>query len=532
MNFSSSYYSYKSTGAFSKLATDYVEANPFLKQFVAYEPNRQGILESIKNRGDIEVDRNLLLRVLKDQYNGFTIHEKISKNIDLLQQSNTFTICTAHQPNVLTGPLYFIYKIIHVIKIADELNVMIPENHFVPVYYMGSEDADFNELGSIFHKGIRYQWNTSQQGAVGRMTIDDSFLDFLNEVKSIIEKEPFGKEVVSMLENCYQLGETIQQATLKLVHQLFGRFGLLVIIPDHPLIKKKFSKVIEDEINFKSSHQILQNTLKLFSVNYTPVVTGRSLNLFYLKDNIRERIEETDGMFKIVNTSWVFTKEELMQEVSKYPERFSPNVVLRPLLQEMILPNVIFVGGGAELGYWMELKNIFEHHSVAFPVLLLRNSFLIINEKNAKKIADLKMEYPHLFWGEIEILDILIKNRSGKTITLAAEKKALEHLYLSMGDLAKSVDVTLEKHVAALLAKAQKKIDQLEKKIWRAERKKYQKELAMIKEIKLDLFPQHTLQERKDNFFIYAAHYGWGIVDEIYKASTSLEQQFCMLVAE
>jgi bacillithiol biosynthesis cysteine-adding enzyme BshC len=433
---------------------------------------------------------------------------------------------------VLTGHLYFIYKILHVIKIADELNESTDAAYFVPVYYMGSEDADLNELGRVFINGVCYQWKTDQQGAVGRMKIDEAFIDFLNEIRPEILKEPEGESVMSLLASCYQLGKTIQEATLELVNQLFGKFGLLILIPDNSLLKNSFKNIMEEELKSQSSYQILQNTLASFPSKYDTPAKGRLINLFYLKGNIRERIEKNDQVFKIVNTGLEFSEEEILKELHQYPEHFSPNVILRPLFQEMLLPNVVFVGGGAELGYWMELKNIFESYSIPYPLILLRNSFTIIEKSVAQKIEDLKLEPIELFQENHQMIDKMIEMQKIPGLFLASQKEELIQVYQKIEALAKASDVTLEKHVAALKSKALKKIEQLEKKMLRAERKRFQKELHFIINIKSDLFPNDALQERVDNFCFYAARYGLGFIDSLYSSSKTFDQLYCILVEE
>lgn len=509
-----------------------MEGDPALHGFYQYSPNREGLTKAIIDRSKTKTDRALLVNVLRHQYAGLELNEKVASNIDKLMNPNTYTICTAHQPNVLTGYLYFIYKILHVIKIADELNDTADDAYFVPVYYMGSEDADLNELGTVFINGVCYQWKTNQQGAVGRMEIDDAFIFFLKEIQVEIEKAPQGKTVMALLFSCYQKGNTIQQATLNLVNQLFGKFGLLVLIPDHPLLKTTFKKVMEEELTSQSSYQMLQNTLATFPGQYRAPAKGRPINLFYLRNNTRARIEKKDQKFVIVDTAIEFSQNEILQELQLYPERFSPNVILRPLFQEMVLPNVIFVGGGAELGYWMELKNIFQHYDIPYPLLLLRNSFVIIDKIDAEKISNLKLEPIELFQDNHLIIDRIFLNQKNTNLPLGIQKQELASVYSRISEIAKAADVTLEKHVLALQAKAVKKMEQLEKKMLRAERKKFKSELEIIQGLKSNIMPSQELQERADNFFWLAARYGLDILDSLYFSSRSFNQEFCIMVEQ
>src|ERR1700747_3163788 len=144
MNCSSEVIDYKATGYFSKMVTDYILANPLLKPFYEHAVSIDGIKSSIQKRKQFDTDRKLLINILNDQYKNVKLSDKQQTYIQQLSDNNTFTICTAHQPNIFTGPLYFIYKILHVIKIADDLQKQLTDYKFVPVYYMGSEDADLD----------------------------------------------------------------------------------------------------------------------------------------------------------------------------------------------------------------------------------------------------------------------------------------------------------------------------------------------------------------------------------------------------
>ncbi|RYF81666.1 MAG: bacillithiol biosynthesis BshC, partial [Chitinophagaceae bacterium] len=161
--------------------------------------------------------------------------------------------------------------------------------------------------------------------------------------------------------------------------------GLIVLIPDHPLLKQQMVKVFSDDLFAHKPFEIVQQTSGKISEAYTAQAFPREINLFYLKDDIRERIEEKEGSFHVLNTTLSFTAEELQSELQNHPERFSPNVILRGIYQETILPNLAFIGGGGELAYWLQLKDLFNHYSVVFPVLVLRNSFLVAEEKWRKK---------------------------------------------------------------------------------------------------------------------------------------------------
>ena len=378
MKFKATTIPYRATGLFSTLVNDYIEAKGTAQDFVAYTPNITGIKKAIEQRKKFPTNRKVLVDVLNQQYDQLAIQSKgISKqvldvvrsNIQLLGKENTYTITTAHQPNLFTGPLYFFYKIIQAIQLAAELKKQFPENNFVPVYYMGSEDADIAEVGSFTIGGVMHQWNTKQTGAIGRMKVDDGLLQLLQNIEGYWAVKPAGKEALATLKEAYQKGNTIIEATLHLVHAYFGKYGLVVVQPDDAALKSLFTNVMEKELVSQFSHKAIQPTLKKLSANYHVQSEGRELNLFYLKDDLRARIELKGEVYNIVDTNINFTQSEILKELKDHPERFSPNVILRGVYQETILPGVVFIGGGGELAYWMELKNVFEEVGVHYPVL-------------------------------------------------------------------------------------------------------------------------------------------------------------------
>ncbi len=529
MNCNATYYSYKSTGAFSKIVTDYLEQSPLLKEYYEFTPDIEGIKQSIKQRGLFDTNRKVLVKELRKQYVSVKVTPETTDNIESLLSENTFTICTAHQPNIFTGHLYFIYKIIHAIKLAHTLNESIPDCHFVPVYYMGSEDADLKELGEVSINGEKYTWETSQKGSVGRMKVDKGFISMISLIDGHLSIEPFGKEIGTILKEVYSMGKTIEQATFELVHQLFSSYGLLVLLTDNPSFKKQLSEIHARELTEHFSHKILSETLATFPEEYKMKATGRAINLFYLKDDLRERIEEVNHQFVVSNTSIVFSKEDLLKELKEYPERFSPNVVLRPVFQEFILPNVAFIGGGGELAYWLELKNVFKFSEVPFPVLVLRNSFTIVSKKVSTQISKLLFKPSDFFMSADEVKNILVKRESGLLLDLNKQKAAIKSSYRDMRIIANAVDITLSKHIDSLEEKALKKIEALEGKLLKAEKKKYDAQIRQIQKVKHSLFPEGSLQERVDNMLPFYAKWGSDFIQQLYNHSNSIDASFCII---
>jgi bacillithiol biosynthesis cysteine-adding enzyme BshC len=524
--------SYRQAGAFTKIILDYLDHDGKLKPFYSHPPTIEGIKEAIKFRKQFATNRDLLVAELNKQYSTIRTTDAVKQNIEALRSANTYTITTAHQPNIFLGPLYFLYKILHAIKLAADLEKLLPWNKFVPVYYMGSEDADLDELGHIYLGGEKLKWETKQTGVVGRMKIDKALVQLIDRMEGQLAVYPFGKEIISVIRDCYKEGETIQQATFKMVNALFEKYGLVVLIADTPGLKREMIKVFEDDLMQQVPSSIVERTTEELGRLYDVQANPREINLFYLKDDLRERIEVISGKYKVVHKHISFTKEELLAELNEHPERFSPNVILRGLFQETILPNIAFIGGGGEMAYWLELKNMFNHYGVPYPVLLLRNSFMIVEKKWREKIRKLSFETDDFFLPERELADRLVKRDTRLAVQLNGNLTNAEQLYELVKKQAVAVDATLGQHVEALKTKSLHQLRELEKKMLRAEKRKFSDQQRQIQAIKEKLFPKHGLQERIDNFSYYYAKWGSDFIQKLYEYSLGLEQEFVVMTEE
>jgi bacillithiol biosynthesis cysteine-adding enzyme BshC len=314
-----------------------------------------------------------------------------------------------------------------------------------------------------------------------------------------------------------------------MVNELFAEYGLLVLLPDSRLLKNAFSNVIERELLEQFSHTAVQETVAAFPAKYKVQASGRELNLFYLTDGARERIESVNGQWSIVNTEVKFSREQILQELKEFPERFSPNVILRPVFQETILPNVAFIGGGGEIAYWLELKKVFEAAAVPYPMLVLRNSFLLVDEKSDALINKLQLSNEAIFQPEFDLMNMLVKRESAHQLSLENEKLKLAEVYEQLKEIAGKVDVTLSAHTAALHKKSLQRIEILEKKMLRAEKEKFEAQQRQLHKLKTQLFPNSNLQERVENFMLQYAKSGKAFIQSIYENSLSLEQEFVIL---
>jgi bacillithiol synthase len=536
--------SYQQTGYFSKIITDYLDQAGALRPFYTHPVSIEGMRAALQARQQSPVDRQALVAALKEQYKAVgDLHAKglsdkegratslVQQNIDSLLDDNTFTVVTAHQPALFTGTLYFIYKILHTIRLAVSLKEQWPQYKFVPVFYMGSEDADLEELGKIYLDNEKLVWDTRQKGAVGRMK-PTGLEKILDRIEGEFSVGPFGKELVGLIKDAYGNSPDIQTATFRLIHSLFASYGLVVLIPDVASLKRSMIPVFEEDLLQQTPSTVVDRTIQELSKHYKVQANPRPINLFYLKDDLRGRIERVGDVYKVHESSLVFTEREIIAELHQYPERFSPNVILRGLYQETILPNIAFIGGGGETAYWLELKNLFEHYKVPFPMLILRNSFLLIEQEWAHKMERAALPVTEIFRSAEELINDLVKRSSALQLDLTVEIKEANAYYERIETIARAVDQTMVQHVEALHARALRPLQELEKKLLKAEKRKFSDLKRQIGILKSVLFPLNGLQERIDNFMPWYASRGLAFIEDIYKNSLTLEQQFVVLTEQ
>lgn len=523
MKTTSTHVSYCETNAFSKLVLDYLSGEAILRPFYQHSPDITGIKKAIEARNNGPVDRQLLVDQLRIQYSNILLEPKQEEHLQQLLLPNTFTITTAHQPNIFTGPLYFIYKILHAIKLAESLHQQLKDFQFVPIYYMGSEDADLDELGHFFVDAEKRTWQTTQTGAVGKMNTKGLEL-LTNQLEGQFNHLPYGPEMIAICRAAYEQHDNVQQATLYLVNELFKSFGLLIVIPDNAALKKVFVPIIKKELLGNFSQPEVDKSVKLLEPHYKIQVKGRPINLFYLsKDGQRERIEKLGDKWIVQALGLSFSEKEIMQLADEQPQLFSANVILRGVFQESILPNIVFIGGGGELAYWLELKGVFEKADVPYPLLVLRNSFLLLNERQQHWQIKNRLSDVDLFRPLQQLLDDMAIDSQSISLNATQEEKIIFKQYERWQQSAEKSDPSLKAYVAALHTKALQGLHELEKKMKRAARKNLGDSGRQVTTLKAQIFPTGNLQERIENFLPFYAAYGPDFIKALYRHSPALQ---------
>lgn len=496
---------YADTGQFSRIVTDYLSEDEKLKPFYGRFPHPENFGAQIDEKRAHFPHRKALAEALRAQYAGAGLK---CRAVDVLEEAQAYTVTTGHQVCLFTGPVYFIYKIITAVKTCRELALKYPSARFVPVFWMATEDHDFAEANHFRLRSARFEWESGQGGAVGRMSADG-----LEEVAARLEAALgtgySAGALVRLFREAYLGHADIAGATRFLVHALFGKYGVICVDGDDPALKSLAVPAFRRELFEGIAAPAKEETDAALAEHYGTQAHARDINLFYLADGLRERIVRSDsGRFRVLNTDLEFADADIEKLLEEHPERFSPNVILRPLYQEIILPNLAYIGGGGELAYWFQLKGVFRAFEIPFPILMLRNSVLIIDAETRELAEKLGLEDDAVFAKAETVETRLLRRESSAVLNLDKERDRLDAVFEDIRNRLGAIDFTLERSVDSGHARTERIVKNLEKKMLRAERKKQEVLLDRYARWRERLFPGSALQERSLNMAEFYLPYG------------------------
>jgi bacillithiol biosynthesis cysteine-adding enzyme BshC len=525
--------SYQNSGYFSPLMNDYLNQKNEIASLYHHFPTLENFKKQIEEKkinfnGNDNLKRQTLVNVLKNQYAKLNVSAETLNHIELLNNPNTFTITTGHQLNLFSGPLYFLYKIISTINLTKELKAKYPDYNFVPVYWMATEDHDFEEINYFNFKGKKFRWNKESTGPVGRLSTE-GLAEFLEIYALEIGSSTNANTIKKLFEDSYIKHDNLADSTRYLANALFGSSGLVILDADNPDLKRSFIPYIKDELLHQSSFKAVTETIAKMK-QYFVQVNPREINLFYIEDNLRERIIFENNVYKVNHTKIEFTETEILASLESNPEKFSPNVIMRPLYQEVILPNLCYIGGGGEIAYWLELKSFFASAKVTFPILLLRNSALLATEKQNKKADKLNLTWSDLFSKQASLVNRITQKLSDFPIDFTEQKEALKKQFEALLELANHTDKSFLGAVKAQEVKQIKGLETLEKRLLIAQKRKFHDELQRVVDLQNELFPNQSLQERQANFSEFYLESGDRLIPQIMSQLKPLEQNFDIVV--
>lgn len=496
----------------SRTDVAYQLQDPALKPFFRYAPEIGLLVDAMKERDKYPVNRELLTTVIRSQHLEYDSSDLVLDQINALREESTYTIITAHQPCLMTGPLYTIIKAISTIK-AAQMATKVSGKLVIPIFVVGGEDHDFDEMNhfNLYHDQIIWE-NAHTGGPVGRMDTG-SMEKVLLEISEKLSDQPTDRFLSDLITRTHRPGRRYAIAFADLIHNLLGKYGLVVALMDDPGFKNAFKEIMVKEIQEQISVATVRKAQEdLESAGFKAQAYVRELNLFYLGNGLRERILPTDNNDQLEyifeNSGRSFTTEELCELCRNSPENFSPNVVMRPLYQEFIFPNLAYIGGGGELAYWLERKSQFEAYGIPYPMLIRRDSILWISSRDAHFISEIGIKDGHLFDSSDEWIRFYLESRSTDLLDLETEKKGIESALHSIVQKSESLDPTLARSLEAEKVRILKAVEQIESRLYRTAKQKNEQTINKLTRTKEKLFPNNGLMERAENFIPYFSKYG------------------------
>lgn len=490
--------------AVPQLIRDYLDGTSDLEPFCSFRPTLRGLKEAASERSFSDQHRGTLVEVLQEQaHQSDFANAHTFAQIEQIAQAQTVTVTTGHQLCVYGGPLFFFYKILSVVKMAQELRSEGIEA--VPVFWMASEDHDFDEINHIYLNGEKVAWGRTATGPVGKLKMED-FADFRSHVHAAFAHDDRYAPSLKTLDRIFSEERTLAQAIRDLAYWAFADLGVVVLDADDYRLKRLFAPQLKLELEKSFSLEALEaQSQQLEALGHSIQVNGREINLFWMEDDYRERIVRDDHGFATADGVHRWERGELLNLVESHPQRFSPNVVLRPLFQEVILPNIAYVGGPGELSYWLQLKGVFDAVQVSFPAIVLRDMFALTNDGIEKRIEQLGIGYQDILRPLEEVFTELVRSE-GTNEQLVEEvggqfAQRMDELVKQLAE----IDPNMERSAKAERQRIANRLETLGKKVLRSDKQRHEVIRQRLQYIHKHLRPGGTPQERVHNWLQYAA---------------------------
>jgi bacillithiol synthase len=459
---------------------------------------------------------NILLRQNQD----FECGEQTFENLNRFQEENTFAIVTGQQVGILGGPLYTLYKIFSLLQITDHLNKNNTDKFFIPIFWLESEDHDFEEVNHVKIvnnenqiKIINYPAPSKSdvRGSVGEVTFDISIAAFIQEVSSSLPNSEYKTQIIDLISKAYIPGITFEKAFAQWINLLIPNSGIIFISPKDKSIKKLLSEVFQKEINDypKTSQLVIQKSAEL-EESYHAQIKPRALNLFIFYKEGRYLIEPREHDFSLKGTRKFFAKDELLEIAANSPELLSPNVVLRPICQDKLLPTAAYIAGPSEIAYFAQLKPVYKHFGISMPIIYPRASATIVEDKVARVLDKYELGLESIFEGYDSITDRVVDFVSEVKIEDLFNDSAkriidiLNEMKFGLGYIDQTLLGTLEN----TQAKIEGAFQVLKEKTHAAQKHKHEIAIKQVEKVLNNLFPDGNFQERELNIINYLNKYG------------------------
>lgn len=473
--------------------------------------------------------RDAVADALADQNRWAGAGEQTFANIERLRQKDSVVVITGQQAGLFTGPLYTVFKALTAIKLAERLRA--EGVNAVPMFWIASEDHDFEEVNHtrlVNREGqlvtITYAGCSPKEGKpVGHVKLNEKISENIDEVIAALPESEFMPRLIEDLRDSYRAGANFADAFGKMMMKLFGKFGVVLINPLDDRLKavagEIYSRAMSNAPDFAA--RLVNASAQLESSGYHAQVytNADAVPLFMLDDGRRTAmVRRDDGRFHLKNGEKSFGADELLETVRRCPSCFSPNVTLRPIVQDFLLPTVAYIGGPAEIAYFAQLRPNYRLLDRVDPVVLPRASFTLIEKRHAKTMSKYGIQFADLFAGFEEALKAVVeRSLDQNTATIFDEtEKAFEDQLEKLRASLVAVDPTLADALKGGREKILYQLHNLRTRFIHTRGKRDETTKQQIERLFSVLYPNKNLQEREINVAYFLARYGYELIDRIY----------------
>lgn len=524
-----------SPNGFSRLFQDYIHNFSKLKHLYASDfHSLENIQRHIEKSQKTNEHRSLLCDILIDQHRQFGCSDKTLSIVESLRHENTFCVVTGQQVGILGGPLYTLYKAFTAIQLADHLNERFPGYRFIPVFWLEGEDHDFAEINSITLLNQENQPNKIEYlidgkpleknlGAVGELVLDEAWQRCTDQLAKVLPATEFRTSLLNAVRQSYAAGKTLNQSFVhwisSIISERVGENPIVFISSNDKRIKQTLHPIFLKELQeFPKTSQLVIDQSAVLERDYHAQIKPKAINLFLFHKGGRYLIEPRDDGFSLKGVRYSPTRDELFKIVDETPEMFSPNVILRTICQDTLLPTVVYVAGPSEIAYFAQLKPVYEYFGVPMPMIYPRASATIVEQKLQTVLEKYELQLVDFFGNRKKLndrvidllsevnLDTLFNHASGRLDELIGELKfGLDY-----------IDATLTGALETTRSKIESQLHVLKEKAAAAQRRKHEVALQQIDKVLKNIFPNNNFQEREINIVHFMNKYGMDFPKRLY----------------
>lgn len=498
-----------------------------------YSGNFRKIESFEKCRADLskrKYFRNEIASILERQNSEWGASSQTLKNISYLKDDQTGVVFTGQQVGIWGGPLFTVYKAISDLKLAAWLSEKL-KTKVIPLFWLATDDHDFLEVNHIYLLDpqsqvikIEYKPTTDWNGKpVAKVVLDESINVFSKTVNENLSETKYKNEISGKLNEFYKEGEHLSTAFARWLVFLLGKYGLVLVNPADEDLKRLAAPIFEKEIeqNGKLENIFRATNTKLEQNKYHQQIKKKEgyLNIF-LDNGQRSTVRKERDVFVVETTQEKYTAEQIRKLLNQKPNLFSPNVVLRPVVQSYLFPTLAYIGGPSEVAYFAQLKELHKALEVNMPVVYPRAAVTLLERKTLEITRKYNLDIKDILTQDIESV---INQVMEKTLppdweenfikTQAEIRQKFEKLEQDVIQL----EPTLKETFATTKGKIDFELNKLKEKYFQAYKRKNKVVREQLYKVKNHLYPENDLQERKFNMVYYLNKYGLSLIDFLYQ---------------